>query len=498
MPLKLPGLYYDKQRRRYFKVENSSTAPRDAAWSSDNVKKRKIQDAEAAAALRRMTLHKNRIARSRVLEEPLMGGFFARECGDAPADLVAASFAQGLVGMGKLPLADARWHSDTNIKHMFVAGKDEKTGICTAYATLDELTLLSTYVPRDPATGRVHRRLISNYVRPASHVAPYRELAVPQISDIKYHERSNRILVTSRAPSSEVSMWAFVPKTTGPNDPRPSWLIGRNGVTLYLNIKGSGDPTYNDYAANTVCPAPVGSPNICMVGTSRGLTHVDSSGNMRWTSPWGPGKYFCHPEAFRDVFAVEFQRSHRDLILFGGRPGALFVADLRTHPSVWDHLDLPAPITHVRSLANDHQVLVAGLRDTLRVLDLRFAGRQCINRGTPHVTAPAQPLFAIDGYRNAAQINIGLDYDPESGVAAAAHDDGTVKLYSVRNGGSGGGSGSRRLANRDLDRVRSRHGAIHCIQFQRFPGDATPTLFVGEHSNINAYSFGVDDPEDEA
>ncbi|KAL7623969.1 hypothetical protein AAE478_005526 [Parahypoxylon ruwenzoriense] len=497
MPPKLPGLYYDKEKKRYFKIEKRGTAPSNAAWSSDNVKKRKLEDAEAAEALRQMSLNKNRITQSRAVTEPLMGGLFARECGNARPDLAAACFAQGLLEKGKLPLADARWASDTNIKHMYVAGKDYKTGICTAYATLDELTLLSTYIPRDPKTARVHRRLISNYVRHSSNVAPYRELAVPQIADIKYHEGSNRILVASRAPSSEVSMWAFAPKTTGPDDPRPFWLIGPaassaqipDGTTIYLNVKASGDASYSDYAANTVCPAPAGSPYICMVGTSRGLAHWDSAGDMRWTSPWGPGQYVCHPEAFRDVFAVDFQRGHRDVVFFGGRPGRLFVADLRVRADQWDYLGLPAPITHARSIA-EHQVLVSGLKNTLRVLDLRFAAAgngMGTDRDTP-------PVLRVNAYRNAAQLNVGLDYDADSGIAAAAHDDGTVALYAVR-GDSGSG---RRLRSRAVDAIRSRHGAVHCVQFQTFPGDATPSLFVGEHSNVNVYSLGVEDPEDEA
>ncbi|KAI0013305.1 hypothetical protein F4779DRAFT_445861 [Xylariaceae sp. FL0662B] len=507
MPPQIPGYFYDAEKNRYFKVENSRTAPSNAAWSSDNVKRRKLEDEEAAAANRRMNLNKHRIVRAKAMSEPLTGGFLAREFGELRLDVPAACFARGLVEKGKLPLSDARWNSNTNIKHMYVAGTDHKTGICTAYATLDELTLISTYVPRDK-DGRVHRRLISNYVTPFHHVAPYRELAIPQISDIKYHERSNKILVASRSPSSEVSTWAFNPKVTRADDPRPHWLIGHNGVSLYLNMKASGDINFSDYAANTITPAPNNSNLVCVVGTSRGLASWEYSGHMKFASPWGPGQYYISPDAFRDIFAAVFVHNHRDLVLFGGRPGKLFVGDLRVKADQWDHLSLPGPITHVRS-TNEHQALVAGLHNTLSIYDLRFTGRNVDvawigsssnpnpnpnDYGThqPPSKRPnaSTPVLVFPEYRNLAHIDIGFDYDACAGLVAAAHDDGTMALYSVRSG--------RRLRSRDVDRVASARGPIQSVQFQTFPGDPTPTLFVGEHSSINAYSFGVDDPADEA
>ncbi|KAI1083834.1 hypothetical protein F5B20DRAFT_525569 [Whalleya microplaca] len=495
----IPGYYYDTEKRRYFKIEKNGTAPNMAAWSLDNVKKRKLEDQEAVSAVRRMNLNKNRIVTASALNDPLMGGFIAREFGEVRPDVPAASFARGLVEKGKLPLVDARWNSNTNVKHMYIAGNDHKTGICTTYATIDELSLISSYIPRD-SSGRVHRRLIENYVTPSHHVSPYRELAVPQISDIKYHERSRKILVTSRSPSSEVSMWSFNPKVTKPHDPRPHWLIGHNGISLYLNMKASGDIGFSDYAANTVAPAPNGSNLICMVGTSRGLVSWDPSGPMRFASPWGPRQYYMGPDAFRDIFAVEFARNQRDVVLFGGRPGKLFVGDMRVRADKWDSLALPGSITHIRSVS-ENQALVAGLFNKLAMYDLRFAVKRYVKPigasddengdlvKMQYANASA-PVLVFPEYRNLAHINIGFDYDPSTGVVAAAHDDGKVKLYSSRTGHS--------LRSRDVDNISSTRGPIRSIQFQTFPGDRTPTLFVGENSNINAYSFGVDNAEDEA
>ncbi|KAI1781055.1 hypothetical protein F4818DRAFT_24943 [Hypoxylon cercidicola] len=490
-PTAFPGYFWDEKKRRYFKVERGGTAPTGAAWSSDNVKKRKLEDAASAEATRKLNLNKNRIVRSRAVNQLLMGGFFARECGETVRDLPAAAFAQGLVDKGQIPLADNVRESNTNVKHMLVASKDHRDDICTAYATLEERVVLSTYIPRDAKSGRVHTRFLSNHMDIPTDLRPNRELSIRQIAGITYSEKAHRVLVASRAPSSDVSTMMFAPKRTSPDDTRPAWLIGYGGTTLYMHVRAYGSHAFNDYAANVVCAAPRGNEYVFMVGSTRGLLHCGVDMSMGWSSPWGPQHYYGTPDSFRDIFAVDFQPLHPDVVLFGGRPGHLFTGDLREKAYKWNKLDLHNAITHIKPI-NEHQVLVSGLRNMLSVYDLRY-NAQVRGRRTglrPGGAGLITPLFKVDEYKNAAHINIGLDLDKASGVVAAAHDDGKVALYSVRSG--------KRLPSRDVDNIQSLYGAIHCLQFEHFPGDAMPTLFVGKHSNISAYTFGVDNPEDEA
>ncbi|KAI0601833.1 hypothetical protein F4775DRAFT_539417 [Biscogniauxia sp. FL1348] len=509
MAANIPGYYYDPEKRRYFKIENSRTAPSNAAWSSENVKKRRLEDEAAAAALQRMNLAKNRIARSKALSEPLMGGFFAREYGDVGRDVPAACFAEGMLEKGQMLLGDARWGKGSNVRRMYISGQDTKTGLGTAYATLDELTLISTYIPRDK-NGRVHRRLLAEYVTPRNQIAPYQEMAIPQISDIKYHERTNQILITSRKPGRDVSMWAFTPKVTEPDDRRPHWLLGRNGVEMYTNINTTGNGTCHDYQANCVAPAPAGSTSVCVVGTNRGLTHWDStSGYMKWLTPQRqqPGNY---AKPFRDIFALDF--SDPNVLLYGGRPGRLYAADLRVPGDRWqEQVRLPGPLTHVRRLGGDsHRVLVAALNNHLAVYDLRFLppsrghGRGHHNSEDANSNANANaeaPVLVFPRYRNRAHVDVGLAVDPDGapGLVAAAHDDGTVALYSARSG--------RRLRCASLDSDPQLGGnapgggppnVVRSMQFQKFPGDVTSTLFVGRGTSICAYSFGVEGLGDEA
>ncbi|KAI0025761.1 hypothetical protein F4780DRAFT_789285 [Xylariomycetidae sp. FL0641] len=520
----IPGYYYDTEKRRYFKIEKNSQAPSGAAWAADNVKKRRLQDEEATAARRRMDLRRRRVARSRALAEPLMGGFLAREYGEAGRDMPAASFAAGLLEKGQMPLADARWGSSANVKHMYVSGQDTKTGLCTAYATLDELTLMSTYIPRDK-NGRIHRRLLANYLTPQHRLAPYQELAVPQISDIKYHEGSGQILVTSRSPGADVSVWGFAPTVTDADDRRPHWLLGSN--TVYMNSRTHQNRQHsrnhhNDYQANCIAPAPAGASVVGVVGTNRGLAALEPSGFLGWVSSSSSASASTAGWD-RDIFAVDFQPAHRSVLRFGGRPGRLVTADLRVPADKWPAAAaarLPAPATHVRAL-NEHQTLVAGLRSHLAVYDARFVkggssssfssppeaepgaatfsrgdnkrtsrGSSSSNKGPP--TDVDVPVLAFPAYRNAAHTRIGLDLDPGgSGLVAAAHDDGVVALYCARSG--------RRLRAPAVDRVRSpRGGPVQCLQFQACPGDPASTLFAGVGSNVCAYSFGVEACGDEA
>ncbi|KAI1428517.1 hypothetical protein F5Y12DRAFT_30035 [Xylaria sp. FL1777] len=571
--MNIPGYYYDPVKRRYFKVENSKTAPTNAAWSSNSVKRQKLRDEDVAAALRHKNVAKTRIRRARVLHEPLTGGFFAREYGAAKDDMQAACFVEGMRHKGCFPLLGP-------VKCMFIGGYDDKTRMCNVYVAANMATdvnphaniLLSTYIPRDK-NGRLNERLLANYRIPqfsTPEILPY----IPHISDIQYHAPSNSIFVTSTQPlcnGSPNSLWTLSPTIDdGNNDPlRPRWIIPSGPLR---NLAPSRlQSSQNDYGAHCVAPAPAFSSAACAVGTSRGIIQWDR--DLTRSSTWLPSaaRFVTNPERhfpgelFHDVFAVDFHPSNGDILRFGGRPGALFTADTRVPLTTWSYLKLPSTITHLKCLNGGNQVLVAGLQNQLGVYDLRFtrshqaarddSGDSSIdidsregdinsrdwdrahnsrrrdlkgrnhhdrrghrNDKTPEKRRPdpankpiTQPVIRFEKYRNNAHIDIGFSYDAATGVVAAAHDDvpGTVALYSVRTGARlrvlDVATEERGISSRDeTSNVRSLggldHPVIKSLQFQAFPGDLTPTLFVGygPRSNITAFTFGVDDVGDEA
>ncbi|KAJ4327964.1 hypothetical protein N0V84_001639 [Fusarium piperis] len=101
----------------------------------------------------------------------------------------------------------------------------------------------------------------------------------------------------------------------------------------------------------------------------------------------------------------------------------------------------------------------------------------------------ARPLLKFQDHRNEAHFHIGWDVSPDLNVVAAAQDNGTVKLFSLRSG--------RQLRCPTVD---STHvdSPIKALMFQRMPRERLPSLFVGEGPSLRKFSFGAMEWEDEA
>jgi hypothetical protein len=198
----------------------------------------------------------------------------------------------------------------------------------------------------------------------------------------------------------------------------------------------------------------------------------------------------------QDIFGLDFQPEHTNVLFAGGRPGYLFLADTRIGHEFWSRIPYRAMITHVKAL-NQHQVLVSGLKDKMRVYDIRMMKRSNGNLHSPKHAAwreereyTVTPFVTFPDYQNTAHIHMGLDVDIASGVVAAAKNDGTVALYSTKFG--------HKLKSPDIDKLRSSAGPIQALQFATMGRDQNASLFVGVHSQLQMYSFGPRDLLDEA
>ncbi|KAJ0380559.1 hypothetical protein COL26b_001265 [Colletotrichum chrysophilum] len=151
--MQIPGFYYDEEKGKYFKIEKTQSAPQNAAWSAESVKRRKVKHREAEAVAARQERLKRHIVRSAVLRDPLLGGFLEAELGVVKRerkirsgggggssfgvnDVPAAAWARGLTDKGDVPFvpsfATGRF---PNIPCFWVSGHDDKTGLGVAYAT---------------------------------------------------------------------------------------------------------------------------------------------------------------------------------------------------------------------------------------------------------------------------------------------------------------------------------------------------------------------------
>ena len=94
-------LIVDKEKNKYFKVQPSGTAPANAAYSSHDVKRRKLRDVRINARELAAARQQGRIKRSQLLAEPLCGGMLARENDEVKLD-TAQIIARGFVPQGRM------------------------------------------------------------------------------------------------------------------------------------------------------------------------------------------------------------------------------------------------------------------------------------------------------------------------------------------------------------------------------------------------------------
>lgn len=247
----------------------------------------------------------------------------------------------------------------------------------------------------------------------------------------------------------------------------------------------------DEWLVNQSTPAPASSDLLCVIGTNAGILRVRSNETLAWISSQGPpppsqssggmsGKFASRQP--QEIFDQDFKQGNHNIILAGGRQSRLWITDLRVPEAEWSSISQPSSIAHLRSV-NEHQILVAGLRNSMALYDMRFFGTEYHPNGI-------KPLLQFQGYRNEAHFHTGWDVSPELGVVAAAHDDGTVKLFSLSSG---------RILNTktSVQKVKSE-APIKALMFQTMPREKLPSLFIGEGPSLKKFSFGVHDLGDEA
>ncbi|KAI1460783.1 hypothetical protein F4805DRAFT_342848 [Annulohypoxylon moriforme] len=483
-PPEIPGYFWDPKKGRYFKIEKNHHAPRDdAPWSSDNVKKRKHIEAAAAERAWYKVRSVARIARSRVLNEPLMGGFLAREHGDDVRDLRAASFAHGLIKKGYIDVS-VGVERRLNVRAFciydrrrfpFYAG-EVVTGWHPVYAfTAGTYWVQSTALIRHDETGR-----ISECPTPRKDIAEILSPIEPgysiNVSDIKCNSHDGFVCSDSLGKQSSAAIWKIAFRDVG-----PSLVLQQVQYTHRLPC-----------TSTTLCLPPSGHSIMCFAGTNLGLAGIDAQNQMKLLTPTdSKSKNDSRLSFYNEIFGVDHDVSNPNVVFFGGRNGLVFTGDLRQDPYDWSSIQVPRSIAHVKAV-NDNQVLVAGLDKMMSVYDTRFCDRLQIHNIPLEVNKRRRggnPIVTMAEYKSHARFYGGFDLDRSTGIAAAAHEDGKVALYSVRSG--------RRLPSRAIDSIHSQLGRINRLQFKTFENDHTPTLFVGDGTKITGYSFGVDNDDDE-
>ena len=207
-----------------------------------------------------------------------------------------------------------------------------------------------------------------------------------------------------------------------------------------------------------------------------------------------------------------------DVIIAGGQSRNICLIDMRCPEREWmaSYIRHTSSVAHVKS-TSEYEILAAGPMNAMAIYDVRF-DRYCNyspdttacgdrhpyphNRGGSarggtgggRTATPAKgttPVVEFPEYKNGPHLmQIGFDVlhgrdNSGVGIVAAAHDDGTVGLFSLRSG--------LKLRSPAVDGIRlpGTGNIVKSLMFQTLPGDVHPSLFVGQGSVVKKYSFGM-------
>lgn len=231
-----------------------------------------------------------------------------------------------------------------------------------------------------------------------------------------------------------------------------------------------------------------------------------------------------------EIFSLDFHgKNPADVIIAGGQSRNICLIDTRCPAREWmaSYIQHTSSVAHVKSISEYH-ILAAGPMNSMAIYDVRF-DRYCNTPDTvrcdnyhryPHSRDSSSSLESAQGetsdeggtvgrarmempvkrtmpvvqfpeYKNGPYLmQIGFDVlhgrdNSGVGIVAAAHDNGTVGLYSLKSG--------RKLRSPATDAIRlpGTGNIVKSLMFQTLPGDVHPSLFVGQGSLIKKYSFGM-------
>lgn len=127
----------DKEKNRYFKIEpTANAAPSSAAYTTDNVRKRKAEAQVVTAAAKRLERFEGHIRRAAVLDHPHVGARLVREFGVVDSELPVKTWTRGLRDKGAVPISEDP--DAPAIPCMLVNGDDKQSGMGVVYAGMYE------------------------------------------------------------------------------------------------------------------------------------------------------------------------------------------------------------------------------------------------------------------------------------------------------------------------------------------------------------------------
>ncbi|KAH6678882.1 hypothetical protein F5X68DRAFT_263861 [Plectosphaerella plurivora] len=475
MNVDIPGYYFDPEKKKYFKIEKSHTAPSTASWSSHNVKRRKRHDAEVEAQERRAKLTRRHIKRSRALRDPNLCGLLTRELGlrdpsldglRSATDVPSAIYAAKLGSRGSISSRDNEVLG-TRAAHpecFWVGPSPGSAGriFCSsdhAHAERMSLTPPRHYKVTSDGSLREARDAAGYSRTEAGNV--FSAYFAPAASSMSYSEKEDVLLLSSHLAPTRV------------------WMVGPTARSDEI-VSLAGKRLPRDLSINRVIAAPRSSSHLsAVIGTNAGIAFVDTRRKVN---------FVCHVAAANtadddeqkprhfDVLAQSFHVSNPSILYAGLRGSQVYGLDTRTPARAVTQLRHASSVAQLSTLeSNENHLIAAGPRSAMAIYDIRCLRRQFNLRKNQSTT----PVLNFPSYNNDAHIQIGFAVDQGGRIVAAADSERGVGIYSLLSG--------RRLASTVIDAIRS-DGIIKALQFQTLSQDRHPSLWVGLAGGVGKYS----------
>ncbi|KAK4146528.1 WD repeat-containing protein 21 [Dichotomopilus funicola] len=524
MDREIPGYYYvDSQKRKYFRIEPSRTAPPSAAWSERNVKRRAIATQEAEDRHREQVKREtDQVVRAPVMRAPLMGGLVNREAG-----LVSAGAGgRGTGGRGDFYHGGDHGGDAGKVSALWVGGSEVRSGLGVVYGALGGGLLTAGYVPRDGEDCINFRHAASRHPTVDFTPTPVSR-DMKGITAIKFHEPSRTMLMSCLTNQGSVSISHFNPAAQV-----------QAGVI-------------DTFARTIHCLQPAGPASrlTCIASTDSGILQFQND-RLTWLTPPLPTKKRIRQLQRQgvsdagaapwqgDVLSVDFlNQNPAEIVLAGTRSGHVCLLDLRVPPLEWlagegEDVNTSTVFQHVSSVAHvrsvgEYGVLAAGPRSAMALYDVRITKYKTNRTNTPTtnntnntnnttittITDPnpppqipnsTRPILTFPTYRNTAHIHTGLDILTTPGyggpiiAAAEDHDYGLlpptrpIPLHRQEEA-----EAAATLSSLNVN-FRSESGGepgirapsvVQSLMWQTLSGDRHPSLFVGEGEVVRKYSF---------
>ncbi|VUC35122.1 unnamed protein product [Clonostachys rosea] len=520
--LQIPGYYYDEEKKKYFKVEKSSTAPSASTWSSDAVKRRKIEHQASEVVRKRDWELRRHIKRHKLWDHTVTSGTLKWEIRDdlnwkGEDNMKAAAWAGGLEAKGEFRF-DFDHRRGPHLPCLWIGGQEQGLESAVAYTSKSslfdvesvpglyienaEVVLISpggsTYsVDDDGKLSFQEDVALDSPRRPLRYMEATR---CTQMSSITYHQASHRILLTSKDPGEPLGLNLFSPRRS--RGAEGTWMLGQcilfaPSPLNHKRLSFSRLWGHDHIALNACKPAPPSLPHlVCAIATDSGIVSVGADESVYLITSHNPLKINLnhnrtrepthqYTRTPRDVFDLDFHATNPNILFSGGRQPRVWIKDTRTSPAEpCRHITHGSSVAHLRAIS-ENQLLVCGLQSTMAIYDVRFFPT---SNGGPPRPRPG-PLLTFPEHVNSAHFATGFDVSPELGIAAAAQDNGALKLFSLTTG--------RKLACPVIEAIEPIEGKgkrgmpIRSLMFQTVPGENSQSLFVGEGSWLTKYSFGT-------